>query len=1048
MPKKNLFAIGVSAINMLFAVCFIVAYRPLTYNLARSDDSPYTLLLNSNKRIYSETSFNQTQEVSGIITTTIGNELTLNSYNIVKNNNGWQTLLPNGYIYNPVLDNATNNKISGLKSISFVGSGSLKLHYGYSLNNEEIIYSFEHTLSPNVEYTFDDNASYFYLNNENSSNVDINSLSIKYSCNAEDYPRNNLNVLMIGNSFADDTVFYSRRVAESYGITLNIYDAYIAGCTIEMHYNNLNSNATSYSMRSTNGTSWVYDDNKSLSDIINFQDWDIITFQQASAQIGHEESYENLSALVAQVRSMVGAHPKFYWHETWAYDHDYMEYYDYFSCFNNNQDTMFDAIIDCYQSEVKPLNIFEKLIPAGTAVQNMRTTYMGDNITRDGKHMSQVHGRYLLSLNFISTVLGIDLDMSPCGYLPEDATESYKALCYESIRNARKEPLSVSQSIYTNWEMDNYDLTNYTEIDAGLVGNSYYNSMDPSDYANRFGHIDGTSDKYVSSARFTPSTLPIGSLVFLKEGYGYRPEAWFGDYASPSRPNETYQNVLEVDSSFWSNYAYRAFNIFKAGKGELANQVNQFNQIFDNFHIFVPNNLLGDIKTKTQNDHASEDRLTFIENFTKFDSYERIHLDPIMGFYKCDETYEIKNKYIDSTAKRFVCTKPFYTADGDLPENTVIICDEGYQWRSDCWGDHGKGGPRPEPVTSTFTKLDASFMDDYRARTFNVAKNDGVTQIGQNATETMDHVRIYVPINNDTDMPDKSGYLSFVALGYVEVTLTAQTVLNSSTASVLVALTGDSNTSVSVKVMGSDAEATDYVYNKSTHELIIHTEGEKEVTVGLIHKTLTYGTLTGTYNPDTGEYSNISIDGSFEEYLKNNGEITCSSIYRDKCSYKTDAMANAVWQRWYMGNDGWVATETGITTSYEHTLENPFVLKLEMENNTNIKTRLTLKQDLNNGAGLDINGLAIWIYNPNGAIYKVMKMFTYTTASTVEGDHVRPGSTYGQPFGIDNYDYLTNDGWTLAQTGYSGNKVYNISFYFECYSSETTYLYIGGVTLF
>ena len=71
---------------------------------------------------------------------------------------------------------------------------------------------------------------------------------------------------------------------------------------------------------------------------------------------------------------------------------------------------MFNSICDCYINQVESLGIFEKLIPAGTAVQNLSTSYMKDTISRDLKHMSSVHGRYLLALNFVSEIYDIDFD--------------------------------------------------------------------------------------------------------------------------------------------------------------------------------------------------------------------------------------------------------------------------------------------------------------------------------------------------------------------------------------------------------------------------------------------------------------------------------------------------------------------------------------------------------------------------------------------------------------------------------------------------------------
>ena len=730
------------------AITAVLLNDKSSIRLKGTGGEPYVIALNGNNSIYSGDTYTSSDEVSGNITTTIGNTIQLNAYKVISNDNGWQSILPGGYFYNPVLNSVQTNKIKGLSSISYVGNGSLELHYGWTLDNEKIIYSTEETLASGTTYTFSQSPSYLYLKNTSNSTVNINSLNLSYSCSETEYPNANLKVLMIGNSFADDTVFYSKRVAASYGINLDIYDAYIAGCTISTHYTNIQDDSIkTYSMRSTSGTSWVYSNNMSLTEIINSHTWDVITFQQASAEIGRPDSYNNLSNLVSSVRSLVGSTPKFYWYQTWAYDKDYMEYYDYFSYFNNDQTTMYNAIISCYNSKVAPLNVFEDIIAAGTAVQNMRTTYMLDNITRDGKHMSEVHGRYLLACNFVSKLLNIDLDLSPVSYLDSSINSSYQDLVYESVRNARKHPLQVTASTFINWEISNYDLSNYTEIDPELVGCSYYNSTDNSNWDIRIGHTKDKSNLYVSSKIFTRSTLPVGSLVFLKEGFGYIAEGWKNfDQPTATRPSERYENVLEITSSFWpSKYEYRGFSFFKSGKSDLT---GRFNQVFDSVKFFVPTNLAAGLKTKDDNNHYSDDSVLFNNNGKNINNYKRLHLDPIFGYYKCDSNYELKNSYyVDATAMKFVCTRPFYKVNGDLPAGTVIIVDSGWQWRSDCWTDHGTNSNRPNNETTPFKVLDAAFMNNYRVRTFNVSNTDNTTQCLDEAIEFMDHMRIYVPLS-------------------------------------------------------------------------------------------------------------------------------------------------------------------------------------------------------------------------------------------------------------------------------------------------------------
>ena len=1024
-----------SGVSLLaFSLCVSLIGQNKT--LSSVDATEYELILNNTKRISNETS-SYSLEHETELTTGNGNQLSLKASNVLLYNDGWQTIMPNGYFYNPVTNNGNNNKISGIQSITYMSNSnnSLALYYGYSINNTEIIYSLKEELAANTEYVFSNNhPSYIYIENNSGSAININSLSIKYSCVSESYPYQNLNILMIGNSFADDTIFYAARVASSYGINLNIYNSYIASCTIDQHYNNLLSGSSTYSMRSMNDSEWDYENNVTLEYILNSHHWDVISFQQASSGVGRSSTYSNLDNLVNEVKLTIGYTPRFIWNLTWAYDHDYCDSYDYFSYFNNNQLSMYDALIDCYETEVEPLNIFERIIPAGTAVQNMRTSYMKDTFTRDGKHMSSVHGRYLLALDFLSSFYGIDLLKSPCNYWPNEINNSFKPVIVESVQNAVKSPLSITNSVYTTSEIGAYDLTGYTEIDAGLVGCSYWNSTDGSNYNKRFQNSSGASNLYVSTNRFTSSTLPVGSIVAIDEGFGVRPEAWTSDTAQSSRPDETYQNVIEITSDFWTGYQYRAFNIFKAGKTTL---LGQYDQIFDGFHIYVPNASLGDLKTKESNDAYSSDKAILKSQHINIDSFERLHLDPIIGFYKCDSYYDLTNSYVDDTAKKFVCTRPFYGADGDLPENTIIIVDSGYQWRSDCWGNYGSYSPRPDNVSTPVTMLDSSFWNGFRRRTFNVSASP-LSYVGQNAIAFMNHMRIYVPTTDDIYLPVQDT-VTMTALGYATLSSMAASVYGKADIPILITLHGDDVNKVEVKADGSLVSAPEYVFNKTTGSLSIQTTGDAGG--------YSYGTITGVVNRDAGTISNIAVTGSIKSYLTNNGSITANEMYFDRCNYSTNAASQNVWQRWYMSGSWQANSGTGewTTSSTSYLLDNEHSMGLRIANSSYVKTKFTLKNDFNGGSGITPHGISIWIYNPNGDIYENFRIFMYKTASTTSNGHAVTGASYDT---VINRDSIASGEWINIKTGLDGTTYYNIALYFETHSSSTTYLYLGHVSFY
>ena len=88
------------------------------------------------------------------------------------------------------------------------------------------------------------------------------------------------------------------------------------------------------------------------------------------------------------------------------------------------------------------------LFPVGTAVQNARTSYLGDTLTRDGFHLSIPYGRYIAALTWGRVLTGKSVE--GIAYAPEGVDENLKAIAIESVENAVKSPFEVTQSSFTN----------------------------------------------------------------------------------------------------------------------------------------------------------------------------------------------------------------------------------------------------------------------------------------------------------------------------------------------------------------------------------------------------------------------------------------------------------------------------------------------------------------------------------------------------------------------------------------------------------------------
>lgn len=294
--------------------------------------------------------------------------------------------------------------------------------------------------------------------------VTINGTSFAQSYDIKVNAANKLKVLMIGNSFADDTINYAYEIAKSTGIpesNILIADIYIGGCSLEKHWNNAQTNAAAYRFGLEkegwfDGSSYT---NWTMEQAIKYADWDFITFQQNSGNSGGPGSYAYLQDLMDYVYDIAtdeinnpNANPnvKFVWHQTWAYQQGTTA--SAFSTYNYDQMTMYNAIIACMKNFVLDKN-FVAIIPNGTAIQNARTSTIGDTFSRDQhNHLSYGAGRYIAAMSLVSVLTG--RDMSTMEWKPTDSgfnytlTEREIEICKESVANAIANPLEITKSKY------------------------------------------------------------------------------------------------------------------------------------------------------------------------------------------------------------------------------------------------------------------------------------------------------------------------------------------------------------------------------------------------------------------------------------------------------------------------------------------------------------------------------------------------------------------------------------------------------------------------
>ena len=255
-------------------------------------------------------------------------------------------------------------------------------------------------------------------------------------------------ILAIGNSFSQDAVEqYLHELAEAEGISTIIGNMFIGGCSLERHVKNARDNAPAYAYRKIGTDGKKREKGKmSLETVLADEDWDYVSLQQASPFSGMYETYEaSLPELIEYVKARLPKKTKLMLHQTWAYAST--SRHSGFKNYNCNQLTMYQAIADAVKKAAKA-NKIKIVIPSGTAIQNARTSFIGDHLNRDGYHLDVKVGRYIAACTWFERIFKHNVVGNP--YAPEGLDEARKAVAQKAAHAAVKHPYKVTDLFITN----------------------------------------------------------------------------------------------------------------------------------------------------------------------------------------------------------------------------------------------------------------------------------------------------------------------------------------------------------------------------------------------------------------------------------------------------------------------------------------------------------------------------------------------------------------------------------------------------------------------
>lgn len=251
-----------------------------------------------------------------------------------------------------------------------------------------------------------------------------------------------LRVLAIGNSFSRDAVEqHLHELALADGDTMIVGNMFIPGCSLERHVKNSRTDKSDYVYRKVGADGKrVETKGMTLDKALADEPWDYVSLQQASPMSGLYSTWaEWIPELQGYVKARLPKHTKLMLHQTWAYAKDTT--HSGFKNYGCDQDSMYRSIVDAVDKTARQRKI-KLVMPAGTAIQNARTTFAGDHLNRDGYHLDLGFGRFTAACAWYAALTGRDVTAN--SYSPENMNPDLVVVAKAAGNAAAKRPSQVT----------------------------------------------------------------------------------------------------------------------------------------------------------------------------------------------------------------------------------------------------------------------------------------------------------------------------------------------------------------------------------------------------------------------------------------------------------------------------------------------------------------------------------------------------------------------------------------------------------------------------
>lgn len=249
-----------------------------------------------------------------------------------------------------------------------------------------------------------------------------------------------IRILAVGDGFAVDAMqshLYGILKAAGYqAVELGIL--YADKSTIDTHHSNVTSDKAVYEFHRTTNGKWKKETKVAPSRALKAADWDAVVIQQSAADSGMPATYGKLSDLLSHIKKQCDA--DIYWHMTWAYRRSSGA--AGFDNYKYSENTMYESIINTALQQIMRQSDIWGLIPTATTIQNLRTSALRNDLTKDGVRLTD-YGSYAAALTWYCLLTGESA--KDVTYRPASVKEHFDVLA-EAADNAVSIPNKVTST--------------------------------------------------------------------------------------------------------------------------------------------------------------------------------------------------------------------------------------------------------------------------------------------------------------------------------------------------------------------------------------------------------------------------------------------------------------------------------------------------------------------------------------------------------------------------------------------------------------------------